>query len=64
MAFICAFTLLSVLLNINYGIHLLEHGQPEVARGFFINAPIALLILIVILWFCYIISKPRTSPEK
>lgn len=64
MAFICAFTLLSVLLNINYGIHLLDHGEPGVARGFFINAPIALLILIVILWFCYFISKPRTSPEK
>ena len=59
MAFLCAFTLLSVMLNINYGIYLLEQGDKETARGFFLNVPIALLILIVILAACYFISKPR-----
>ena len=59
MAFLCAFTLLSVMLNFNYGIYLLEQGNEETARGFFLNVPIALLILIVILAACYFISKPR-----
>ena len=59
MAFLCAFTLLSVMLNINYGIYLLEQGNEETARGFFLNVPIGLLILIVILVACYFISKPR-----
>ena len=59
MAFVCAFTLLSVMLNFNYGIYLLEQGNEETARGFFLNVPIALLILIVILAACYFISKPR-----
>lgn len=59
MAFLCAFTLLSVMLNINYGIYLLDQGDKETARGFFFNVPIGLLILIVILAACYFISKPR-----
>lgn len=59
MAFLCAFTLLSVMLNFNYGVYLLEQGNEETARGFFLNVPIALLILIVILAACYFISKPR-----
>lgn len=59
MAFVCAFTLLSILLNTNYGVHLLRMGQAEAAVGFFINVPIALLILVVILWLCYFISKPK-----
>ena len=59
MAFLCAFTLLSVMLNFNYGIYLLEQGNEETARGFFLNVPIALLILIVILAACYFISRPR-----
>ena len=59
MAFVCAFTLLSILLNLNYGFHLLQHNQADVARGFFLNIPIALLIFVVIMWGCYAISKPR-----
>lgn len=64
MAFLCAFTLLSVMLNFNYGIYLLEQGNEETARGFFLNVPIALLILIVILAACYFISKPRKPKPK
>ena len=59
MAFECAYTLLSILLNINYGFHLLSEGQGDIARGYFLNAPIALGFLVIILSICYFISKPR-----
>ncbi len=61
MAFMCGYTLLSILLNINYGIHLQRLDLGNVARGYFLNVPIAILILVVILWLCYIISKPRAK---
>ena len=63
IAFICAFMLLSVLLNINYGVHLLERNQMVASQGFFLNVPIVLSILVVILWLSYLISKPKSSPE-
>ena len=63
VAFVCAFMLLSVLLNINYGIYLLENHQPVTARDFFLNAPICLAILTLILVACYYISKPRRSHQ-
>ena len=59
MSFVCAITLWSILLNANYGIHLLREDQFEVAKGFFLNIPIALMIVGVILLFCYFIGKPR-----
>ncbi len=59
MAFVCAFTLLSAMLNINYGAYLLNHHRPDAASRFFLNAPLALVILAVILLACYHISKPR-----
>ena len=61
MAFVCAFMLLSAMLNINYGAYLLEHHQVDTARGFFLNAPIALSLLVVILVACYYISKRHTT---
>ena len=63
MAFMCAFTLLSILLNINYGIHVLREGQGDVARRFFLNIPIAMLLLVIILGICYFISMPK-SPKR
>ena len=57
MSFVCGYTLLSILLNINYGIYLLREGQNNVAQGFFYNVPIALAVLIVILLICFGISK-------
>lgn len=57
MAFVCGYTLLSVLLNINYGIHLIRTNHGDVARGFFLNVPIALGVLFIILCICYFISK-------
>lgn len=59
MAFVCGITLWSVLLNSNYGIHLLRMGQNDVAGSYFLNIPIAILIIVAILSFCYHISKPR-----
>jgi hypothetical protein len=59
LAFVCALTLMSMLLNVNYGVHLLREQQPEVAKGYFLNVPIALFFLLVILVFSYNISKPR-----
>lgn len=59
MSFVCAITLWSILLNANYGIHLLRKEQIEVAKGFFLNVPIALMFVGVILMFCYFIGKPR-----
>lgn len=63
MAFVCAITLWSVLLNTNYGIHLLRWGQNDLAKDSFLNIPIAILILCIILWGCYTISKPRLTPK-
>ena len=56
-AFVCAITLWSVLLNVNYGIHLLRMGQADVANTYFLNCPIAILIVVAILCLCYFISK-------
>ena len=63
-AFVCAFTMLSILLNVNYGIHLLRMQYTEVAKGYFLNVPLAILILIIILAICYFISKPRAKKPK
>lgn len=60
-AFICAFTLLSAMFNINYGIYLLDHDQLDAARGFFLNAPVALAIMAAIITICYFISRPRPA---
>ncbi len=61
MTFVCAYTSWSVLLNANYGIHLLRLGQSVDARSYFLNVPIALVFIVIILGFCYIISKPRPA---
>ena len=59
MAFVCAITLWSIMLNTSYGVHLLRMQDTDVARGYFLNAPIALGFLVFILFISYIISKPR-----
>jgi len=61
IAFVCGFTLMSAMLNINYGAYLLKHDELGAARAFFLNVPIAIAVLIVILTACYYISKPRAS---
>ncbi len=63
-AFACAFTLLSVMLNINYGIYLSRHHQLDAARGFFLNVPITVTLLIAILAASYYISKRHTTTIK
>ena len=62
VAFGCAITLLSILLNTNYAIHLLREMQSEAARKYFLNIPIGIAILVVVLWFSYFISK-KTAPK-
>ena len=64
MAFVCAFILLSILLNINYGIHLLDADYNDLATDFFLNVPIELGVLIIILWTCYYISKHTARKRK
>ena len=59
MAFVCGITLWSVLLNANYGIHLLRVDQNDIAWGYFLNVPIAILIVAAILCLCYFISRPK-----
>ena len=59
MSFVCGYTLWSILLNANYGVHLTRMGQNDIARGYFLNIPIALLILAIILGISYFISKPK-----
>jgi hypothetical protein len=61
--FVCASIMLSILLSINYGFHLLRLKETDVANGFFLNVPIAFVFLIVILGFSYFISKPRTKKQ-
>ncbi len=63
MSFVCGYTLLSILLNLNYGFHLIRYAQGDLARGFFLNIPIALAFLAVILGICYFISKPRAAAK-
>jgi len=58
-AFVCAFALLSAMLNINYGVYLLEHSEVETARRFFLNVPIVLTFMTLILTACYRISKKQ-----
>ena len=64
LAFVCGFILLSILLNTNYGFHLLRNQQEDAAQGFFLNVPIALFILILILGVSYFISRPKTKKRK
>ena len=64
MSFVCGYTLWSVLLNANYAIHLMRLGLNDAARSYFLNIPIALLITVTIIFFCYFISKPKTKKEK
>ena len=64
MSFVCGYTLWSILLNANYGIHLMRMGQNAIARSYFLNIPIAILIIVIIICFCYFISKPRTKKKK
>lgn len=63
MSFACGYTLWSVMLNANYGIHLLRLGQNDVARHYFLNVPIAILLVAVILYICYRISKRTRQPS-
>ena len=60
MSFVCGYTLLSILLNFNYGIHLLQENQSDVAQRYLLNIPIALAFLVIILSISYFISK-KTS---
>ena len=64
MAFVCAFILLSILLTINYGFHLLQAGYNDLATDFFFNVPIEIAILAVILLACYHISKHTAKKRK
>ena len=61
MTFVCAYTLWSVLLNANYSLHLLRLEQNDEAWRYFLNIPIALVFVVIILGLCYIISKPRPA---
>jgi hypothetical protein len=61
---VCAFILLSILLNINYGVHLLQAEYNDLATDFFLNAPIEIGVLIIILWICYYISKHTALKRK
>jgi hypothetical protein len=60
MAFVCGCTLLSILLNTNYAIHLMREMQMPAAQRYFLNIPIALAFLVIILSICNYISK-KTS---
>ncbi|MBO4804236.1 MAG: hypothetical protein J5503_06780, partial [Muribaculaceae bacterium] len=64
MSFVCGYTSWSILLNVNYGIHLLKTHQHDAAMSTLMNIPIALLLLVVILCICYLISKPCSKKHK
>ena len=59
LSFVCAFTLLSIFLNINYGFHLLHEDRIADANGLFIYIPAAILGFTFLLALSYFISKPR-----
>jgi hypothetical protein len=56
-SFVCAFILLSIVLSVNYGIHLVREHLGDMAQRFFLNVPIDLVSLIIILSLSYFISK-------
>ena len=56
-AFACAFILLSILLSGNYAIHLLREMNSEEARRYFLNIPIGISILVIVLWLSHSIGK-------
>lgn len=64
LAFVCGGTLLSMLLNTNYGFHLLREQQVDEAWNFFFNVPTALAFLVAILSISYFISKPRKKKHS
>lgn len=61
LSFVCGYTMLSILLNLDYGIHLVGERQGELAQRYFLNIPIALVFLGIIIVSCYLISRPRST---
>lgn len=59
-----AFVLASIMLWLDFCIHLFKAGQTETAAGFILFEVISIIVFIAILWISYLISKPRTPKSK
>ena len=54
----------SIMLWLDFCIHLFEAGQTDTARGFVIFEVLSVIAFIAILWISHLISKPRTPKPK
>ena len=61
---VCGFLLAAILLCVDFCVHLFDVGQSETAMGFVLFALIGVLTFFVILWICYMVSKPRKPKQK
>jgi hypothetical protein len=63
-AFTAALVLASIMLWLDFCIHLFEVGQTVKAKGFVLFEVLSIIAFIAILWISYLISKPRTLKNK
>ncbi len=62
-AFTAALVLASIMLWLDFCIHLFEVGKTENAKEFILFELLSIIAFIAILWISYLISKPRTKPR-
>lgn len=62
--FTAGFLLASIMLWLDYCIHLYNAGQSNTATEFIIFELLSVIAFIAILWISYLISKPRTPKKK
>ena len=63
-AFTAALVLASIMLWLDFCIHLFEVGKTENAKEFILFEVLSIIAFIAILWISYLISKPRTLKNK
>lgn len=56
--------LASIMLWLDFGIHLFKAGKSDIAEGFILFEVVSIIVFIAILWISYRISKPRTPKSK
>jgi hypothetical protein len=56
--------LASIMLWLDFCIHLFNAGQSGTATGFILFELVSIIVFIAVLWICYRISKPRTPKSE
>ena len=63
-SFTSAIVLASIMLWLDFCIHLLNVGRTETAKEFILFEEVSIVVFIAILWISYIISRPRRPKPK